>query len=522
MIFQVEIKITTIRKLFSLLLIFLFYLWISSESVADGTYSYHINNKSYSHYSLLTLAFAHGKLDLPAKPPKDLLELPDPYDKEVNAKFRVQGFHDLSLYKGKTYLYFGPTPVITLLLPYHWTIAIAKKINIPILKDLNLLLRDNTAILFFSYGALIWCTLFLNDLKKRFFTDLPHWTFIISILLIGICNLSPFLLRRPYVYELAISSALFFQTGSIYLLSKVLTDGKNKNLNLLLASLFLGLSVGSRPNLLFSSLILLAFTTINLLLYHKDLNKNEKFKTFLFTITPFIICLLLLGLYNYLRFNNILEFGFSYQLHSARIPHFYNNSFVFDYPLKTIERAYLYIFQNTEIRPKFPFIFLHSMGGESLSGFIPLIPFTFITLVGPYLFWQEQIKSQSPKHKTIIQFPTNEFMLVFIPFFLNLLFLLIYRSQTMRHSTDFYTYLIMLSCLIWFYYSVIFTKSSTNIKILNCFAAITALLSIINALALSITGTEVGGLKHHNPREFKAFETFFLPISEFISKVIKP
>src|SRR5207248_6297600 len=43
-----------------------------------------------------------------------LLALADPYDPAQNAPYRL---HDASLYHGRYYLYFGPTPVALLYLP---------------------------------------------------------------------------------------------------------------------------------------------------------------------------------------------------------------------------------------------------------------------------------------------------------------------------------------------------------------------------------------------------------------------
>jgi hypothetical protein len=63
-------------------------------------------------YALLTYAFLAGKTSLPVEPDARLLALPDPY--RPAAPYRIQ---DASLYKGKYYIYFGPTPAIILL--YH-------------------------------------------------------------------------------------------------------------------------------------------------------------------------------------------------------------------------------------------------------------------------------------------------------------------------------------------------------------------------------------------------------------------
>src|ERR1035438_1482214 len=73
----------------------------------------HVQTSEY--YALLTDAFLAGQTSLLVQPAAELLALPDPYDSSANGRFRL---HDASLYHGKYYLYFGPTPALVLFLPY--------------------------------------------------------------------------------------------------------------------------------------------------------------------------------------------------------------------------------------------------------------------------------------------------------------------------------------------------------------------------------------------------------------------
>ena len=73
------------------------------------------HGQTSEYYPLLTDAFLAGQTSLLVQPSAELLALPDPHDPVANARFRL---HDASLYHGKYYLYFGPTPAIVLFLPY--------------------------------------------------------------------------------------------------------------------------------------------------------------------------------------------------------------------------------------------------------------------------------------------------------------------------------------------------------------------------------------------------------------------
>ena len=73
------------------------------------------HGQTSEYYALLTDAFLAGQTSLLVQPAAELLALPNPYDPIANGRFRL---HDATLYHGKYYLYFGPTPAIVLFLPY--------------------------------------------------------------------------------------------------------------------------------------------------------------------------------------------------------------------------------------------------------------------------------------------------------------------------------------------------------------------------------------------------------------------
>src|SRR5713101_86638 len=105
-----------LRKVFIVLflaVVFAFYLWTASSSGNPFIFG----KKLSDYYNLLSDAFLAGRLSLVVEPSKELLNLPDPYDPSLNAKFRL---HDASLYKGKYYLYFGPVPAVTFFIPFRF------------------------------------------------------------------------------------------------------------------------------------------------------------------------------------------------------------------------------------------------------------------------------------------------------------------------------------------------------------------------------------------------------------------
>ena len=75
---------------------------------------------AHEYFPLMVEGWLQGRLDLPLPEPEGLLSLSDPHDPVANEPFRhagEQGVHDLSLYDGRLYMYWGPTPALVAFLP---------------------------------------------------------------------------------------------------------------------------------------------------------------------------------------------------------------------------------------------------------------------------------------------------------------------------------------------------------------------------------------------------------------------
>ena len=174
-------------------LVLIFYIWTAT----GGTNSFNSNQNSY--YNLLTDAFLSGHLYLPVEPRTELLALPNPYDPNTGHGLRL---HDASLYHGKYYLYYGPISVLTLYIPYR----LLTSNRMP----------DNLVGLIFSFGAFLFSLGLLSRIINRYFKDIQKSHFALALLLIAFANAVPYNLRRTEMYEVAISSGLFFLMGGIY------------------------------------------------------------------------------------------------------------------------------------------------------------------------------------------------------------------------------------------------------------------------------------------------------------------
>ena len=243
-------------------------------------------------YALLATSFLHGKTDLPIQPRPELLALPDPYDPIVNVQYRVQ---DASLYKGHYYMYFGAVPAVTLFLPYRVVTGsdLSNRAAMPI---------------FCIAGYLSSCALFFL-LGRHNEWVLPFWLECAILVSLSSMSVVSIMLRAPWFYQVAIAAGYFFVMAGFLVLAKAILSSRAAGKWLVLAGLMFGLAVGCRPHFVLICGIVLGAVAIR---------SGRGVKPVLALAAGMAVCGILLGWYNYVRFDNPLEFGRSYQLTSFR------------------------------------------------------------------------------------------------------------------------------------------------------------------------------------------------------------
>ncbi|MEW6404160.1 MAG: hypothetical protein AB1649_20380 [Chloroflexota bacterium] len=201
------------------------------------------------YYTQLADAFSQGQLHVDREPDKALLEAPDPYDETSRPPFSDEVW-DLSLYRGKLYLYWGPLPALLLT---------------PVQMLLGRSITDNYLVFFFFAGLLIVNSLIVLKLRKSFFPNVPAWSAFSSIALIGLILPISWSLGVPNVYEAAIGAGQFFLMGGIYFALLAATSNESfRKWNLFFAGVFWACAVGSRALSVLSVLFLVAVTSSGL------------------------------------------------------------------------------------------------------------------------------------------------------------------------------------------------------------------------------------------------------------------
>src|SRR5262249_34921326 len=136
------------------------------------------------------------------------------------------------------------------------------------------------------------------------------------VLALGCGNCALYLLRSPFVYEIAILSAYFFVTGGLYFLARGGLGDRPRPGSVAAGSLFLGLAIGCRPHMALVALV--AFAVVAVWVYtgvrRQALAVREVPCLAAALVGPWLLCVGLLAAYNYHRFHSFTEFGIRYNL----------------------------------------------------------------------------------------------------------------------------------------------------------------------------------------------------------------
>lgn len=258
-----------------------------------------------NQYELLAEAMTKGNLNLyPEENTSQLDNLNNPYDPIERAEKGVSFHWDHAYFQGKYYVYFGVVPVITLFLPFRLLFGVS--------------LPTWNATQFFTTLFLIGLFVLLKRLKRQYNIFLPIKAFGLYFVTISFISCW-FISSAPELYCTAQSSALCFSIWSFCFFMFAIANKQSwkKYLYIFLSSLSGALIIGCRPSMIIVESIIFV-------IYIKEFLINDKRKllnTFIY-LAPYIIVGISQMFYNYIRFDNLFEFGQSFQLTEADQRHY--------------------------------------------------------------------------------------------------------------------------------------------------------------------------------------------------------
>lgn len=359
-------------------------------------------------------SFLHGQLSLLEKPNPQLTDLQNPYDPmQRNVLYRW----DFSFYKGKYYLYWGPVPALAFA-----AIEGATHIHPP-----------GSLIILICYIGLSF--IFLATLFQVWKYSYP-WEPSASLALftmMGLVNLPfLFLLGRPVIYETSIIAGQFFLW--IGLLAWTMYNMNTEKPGwLIMAGLGWGLAIGCRYNLAISVITYAALALTQII---RAARANEIWKKIVLLMSPLALCVLGLGIYNFMRFDNPFETGLNYQL---TLPdpksQYYSISYL---PSNLLA----YLFYPLTTANSFPFILSTLPFGKSFdeltAGLFSSVPSVWLLVLAIPVLLVKKMRMGISKDNA--EFGSLKFLntMIIISGIAQFLFLMIFFYGAMRYIADFY------------------------------------------------------------------------------------
>lgn len=322
-----------------------------------------------AYYSQLADAFRNGQVSLRKPVPPGLARLADPYDPAANYPYRLAPTRadDLSYYRGRFYLYFGPTPALLLFWP--WAALTGRY------------LFHSTAVLIFCLAAFFAGAGLLQAIRRRYFPEVGPGVAAAGVLAVGLASSMPILLQRGEFWEVPIACASALTLLALAAIWRALEAPAHRGLWLAAASLAYGLAIGARPSMLFGAVILLVPLLV-------DWTGPRQFAA---AAGPAMLCVLGLLLYNARRFGSPFEFGWHYQLAAVR------QGSVRPFGLGYLRlNLPVYLLRPAALMRNFPFVRAGTVlplppGHPEIEAFglLTNIPLTWLALAAP-LAWRER------------------------------------------------------------------------------------------------------------------------------------
>lgn len=430
--------------------------------------------RSYNYYSELARGFQKGQLHLTEEPSAALMALSDPYDYSLRKSEGVEDFPwDVSLYEGKFYIYWGPTPSLFLL---------------PFSEGFLFKVEDHHIALAFAFGLFIYAALIAAGFWSRF-THAPIWGFAVSLLVLGFSIPAITMLSGGNVYEAAIFGCQFFFIGGVYWAISAFDEKIPSTWKLVAASVHWGLAVGSRMTIL----PVVAFSAaMTLLLAIKRLNPapvKKHLPSLAALGLPLLIAGVLLGWYNWARFGSIFEFGIKYQLANVNYNEF-TESFSVRYFSENLKQ---YFTHPVSIKPRFPFIspVEYTESNDRLAGLFVVSPFILLLLAPPIraLFMRPQKESTPPTDNGM---PENwAGALLGGSAGIAALIILFFYFITMRYTEDFMPALLLLTILLVGQEYQHLNGSPIGKTVLSIFVLLTAFITVTAGLLIAMPDSGV-------------------------------
>lgn len=467
----------------ALALTFAFFVWTAATSepfrfVAETT----------DPYNDLADALLHGQAAL-QDAPAELVALENPYDPDQNGPYK-NGIHDLSLYEGRLYAYWGPTPAVVLFAPFRALTGVG--------------FPQGLAVALFGFLGLLAAVLVLRLLVRRLAGDAPSWMIVVAVIGLALGTTLPFVLRRPVVYEVAITAGMCFTWWGIYLVLSGALRERPSLPRLALASMSFGLAFNARPTHLLTGGILFA-TFVVLARRAPGIRGGARLAVALGA--PFVVAGLLAAAYNFARFESPTEFGQRYQLAGIEVreKEAFKASFLapglYNYVVAPPRPSFAFPYLQLPPPPSFPGELPDGYDGttqpaEPTGGLLPMLPIVVFALALPLVWRRARAHARGPAAATAGIALLGAAMLLLVSLAL--------WGTTQRYVVDFALLFAVPAATAW----IVVARGSRAARV----AGVAALAwGAICGVALSFTGY-YDALRGRHPETYRQLERITSPL----------
>lgn len=335
-------EIQTVHKLIVLVTILITIiactLPMSLSPYWNGTWK---DRPDMQQYGRLADALLEGHLYIDKGDIDPALEaMENPYDTEAREKLGVKYNWDEVYYNKHYYTYFGIVPTIILFIPYKLSTGS--------------MLLSYQATQIFAALSIIGSFYLFYILCSQFFPATPFSMYLLLSVALSILSIG-YSIAQPALYCTAIVSAicLMFWSMIFFIKGAWIKQHASKSKWYLLCGGFLGaMAFGCRPPVALANLVIVAvFFRIK---DNENLDSKEKIKELVYLLLPYLLITPCLMLYNFIRFDNLFEFGISYQL-TVEDQHMYQN-FSERFDIKRLFLGFLALLFSCSHLKDFPYV----------------------------------------------------------------------------------------------------------------------------------------------------------------------
>ena len=323
----------------------------------------------HKQYQELAVSLSEGTVELKNQIVSEgVLNAENPYDTIALTAEGVPYSMDYAYYKGHYYAYFGIVPELLLYYPYYALTG----------NDLP----NYKAVYSFYVLMVIGVFLALAGFAEKYIKSIPY---VFYILLAGgtvLCANFVYLTVRTDIYNVPIiaATAFTFMGIGLWLWGRLSNTRWLKVVLLGLGSLNMAMVVGCRPQMALLSLVVFPILLLDEGIKNRKFFNKKSIPETVALILPYILVAIPVCMYNYARFDNILDFGATYSLTTNDMNHRgFNLSRLF-------RSIYCFLVQPPVINSDFPFLHPSDVGGHYMGRFMSEYTYGGILIANAMLF----------------------------------------------------------------------------------------------------------------------------------------